>query len=132
MSALPVLVLGGGIGGLAAALALARKGCRVRLFEQGSELKEIGAGIQLGPNVYHMLIPKDGPITTHTDVYLLGATLYEVLAGHPPHHAPTVMASLWKASVNEPSALPNKTPSELAAICARAMHTDPAQRFGGA
>ena len=54
MSALPVLVLGGGIGGLAAALALARKGCRVRLFEQGCELKEIGAGIQLGPNVYRM------------------------------------------------------------------------------
>ena len=54
MSALPVLVLGGGIGGLAAALALARKGCRVRLFEQGAELKEIGAGIQLGPNVYRM------------------------------------------------------------------------------
>ena len=54
MSSLPVLVLGGGIGGLAAALALARQGCRVRLYEQGSELKEIGAGIQLGPNVYHM------------------------------------------------------------------------------
>jgi len=54
LSALPVLVLGGGIGGLAAALALAKKGCRVRLFEQGSELKEIGAGIQLGPNVYRM------------------------------------------------------------------------------
>lgn len=54
MTAPPVLVLGGGIGGLAAALALARKGCAVRLFEQGSELKEIGAGIQLGPNVYHM------------------------------------------------------------------------------
>jgi salicylate hydroxylase len=54
VNTLPVLVLGGGIGGLAAALALARKGCRVRLFEQGAELKEIGAGIQLGPNVYHM------------------------------------------------------------------------------
>ncbi len=54
MSALPVLVLGGGIGGLAAALALARKGCRVRLFEQGTEFKEVGAGIQLGPNVYRM------------------------------------------------------------------------------
>jgi 3-hydroxybenzoate 6-monooxygenase len=54
VSPLPVLVLGGGIGGLAAALALARQGCRVRLYEQASELKEIGAGIQLGPNVYHM------------------------------------------------------------------------------
>jgi len=54
MTAPPALVLGGGIGGLAAALALAKKGRGVRLFEQGSELKEIGAGIQLGPNVYHM------------------------------------------------------------------------------
>ena len=51
---LPVLVVGGGIGGLAAALALARKGLKVRVFEQGSEFKEIGAGIQLGPNVYRM------------------------------------------------------------------------------
>jgi 2-polyprenyl-6-methoxyphenol hydroxylase-like FAD-dependent oxidoreductase len=50
----PVLVLGGGIGGLAAALALARKGRRVRLFEQAAELREVGAGIQLGPNVYRM------------------------------------------------------------------------------
>lgn len=51
---LPVLVSGGGIGGLAAALALGRKGLKVRVFEQGSEFKEIGAGIQLGPNVYRM------------------------------------------------------------------------------
>jgi 2-polyprenyl-6-methoxyphenol hydroxylase-like FAD-dependent oxidoreductase len=51
---LPVVVLGGGIGGLAAALALARKGREVRVYEQGAEFKEIGAGIQLGPNVYRM------------------------------------------------------------------------------
>ncbi|HVB49332.1 MAG TPA: 3-hydroxybenzoate 6-monooxygenase [Burkholderiales bacterium] len=51
---LPVLVAGGGIGGLAAALALAKKGLRVRVYEQGAEFTEIGAGIQLGPNVYRM------------------------------------------------------------------------------
>ncbi len=51
---LPVLVVGGGIGGLAAALALARRGLAVRVFEAGAEFKEIGAGIQLGPNVYRM------------------------------------------------------------------------------
>ncbi len=50
----PVLIVGGGIGGLAAALALARKGCRVRLIEQAADFKEIGAGIQLGPNVFRM------------------------------------------------------------------------------
>jgi salicylate hydroxylase len=54
VSALPALFLGGGISGLAAALALAQKSCGVRLYEQGSELKKIGGGIQLGPNVYHM------------------------------------------------------------------------------
>ncbi len=51
---LPFLVSGGGIGGLAAALSLARNGHAVRVFEQSSEFKEIGAGIQLGPNVFRM------------------------------------------------------------------------------
>jgi salicylate hydroxylase len=51
---LPVLIAGGGIGGLAAALALARKGFRAHVFEQTAEFKEIGAGIQLGPNVFRM------------------------------------------------------------------------------
>ena len=49
-----VIVVGGGIGGLAAPLALAQKGIAVRLFEQAPEFKEIGAGIQLGPNVFRM------------------------------------------------------------------------------
>lgn len=49
---LPVLVAGGGIGGLAAALALVRRGFQVRVFEQAAEIGEIGAGIQLGPNAF--------------------------------------------------------------------------------
>jgi 2-polyprenyl-6-methoxyphenol hydroxylase-like FAD-dependent oxidoreductase len=48
-----VLVAGGGIGGLAASLALVRRGYRVRVFEQAPEIGEIGAGIQLGPNAFH-------------------------------------------------------------------------------
>lgn len=51
---LPILIAGGGIGGLTAALALSRRGYRVRLIEQAREFKEIGAGIQLGPNVFKM------------------------------------------------------------------------------
>jgi 2-polyprenyl-6-methoxyphenol hydroxylase-like FAD-dependent oxidoreductase len=56
MSANPqtVLVVGGGIGGLTTALALARKGIPVQVLEQAAEFKEIGAGIQLGPNVFRM------------------------------------------------------------------------------
>ncbi|MEY4979333.1 MAG: hypothetical protein RLZZ352_1603 [Pseudomonadota bacterium] len=49
----PVLVAGGGIGGLAAALALVRQGFRVQVFEQAPDIGEIGAGIQLGPNAFH-------------------------------------------------------------------------------
>src|SRR4030088_3116232 len=49
----PVLIAGGGIGGLAAALGLAQKGIRSILLEKASALGEIGAGIQLGPNAFH-------------------------------------------------------------------------------
>jgi salicylate hydroxylase len=52
---LPFLIAGGGIGGLITAYALARKGFPVRVFEQASEFKELGAGIQLGPNVFAAL-----------------------------------------------------------------------------
>ena len=49
------LVAGGGIGGLAAALACARAGWESRLYEQAPKLSEIGAGIQLGPNATRVL-----------------------------------------------------------------------------
>jgi len=52
--ALPFLIAGGGIGGLASALALSQAGFSVRLFERTQELKEIGAGIQIGPNAFHV------------------------------------------------------------------------------
>ncbi len=50
-----MLVVGGGIGGLAAALALAKLGVRVTLLEQADQIGEIGAGIQLGPNAFAAL-----------------------------------------------------------------------------
>ncbi len=52
---LPILVAGGGIGGLAAAHALALQGFPVRALEQAGEFREVGAGIQLGPNVFRAL-----------------------------------------------------------------------------
>lgn len=50
MDDLPFLVTGGGIGGLAAALGLARRGAPVRLFEQAASFEEVGAGLQMSPN----------------------------------------------------------------------------------
>lgn len=45
-----IALIGGGIGGLAAARALALRGFEVRVFEQSDELKEVGAGVQVTPN----------------------------------------------------------------------------------
>ena len=50
-----VLVAGGGIGGLACALALGRAGVPVTVLEQAQAFGEIGAGIQLGPNAMRVL-----------------------------------------------------------------------------
>jgi salicylate hydroxylase len=50
-----VVIAGGGIGGLAAALALARKGFKSVVLEQAPQFGEIGAGIQIAPNAWHAL-----------------------------------------------------------------------------
>lgn len=49
------LIAGGGIGGLAAALAASRAGWDVRLYERALGFSEVGAGVQLGPNVVRLL-----------------------------------------------------------------------------
>jgi len=53
--ALKVIVIGGGIGGTAAALALGRVGCAVRVYEQVRTKAEVGAGIQISPNATRLL-----------------------------------------------------------------------------
>jgi 3-hydroxybenzoate 6-monooxygenase len=50
-----ILIVGGGIGGLAAALALARDGYRVRVLEKAAQFAELGAGLQLAPNATRIL-----------------------------------------------------------------------------
>ena len=50
----PILISGGGIGGLAAAMVLAKDGHAVTVLEQAAAFGEIGAGIQLGPNIFRM------------------------------------------------------------------------------
>src|SRR5258708_38360158 len=54
-SSAPFLISGGGIGGLITAYALAYQGFPVRVFEQSPESREVGAGIQLGPNIFRVL-----------------------------------------------------------------------------
>jgi salicylate hydroxylase len=55
VSEAPIIIVGGGLGGATAALALAKKGFDVLLLEEAEEFGVIGYGIQLGPNVFWML-----------------------------------------------------------------------------
>src|SRR5439155_7374572 len=85
----PVLVAGGGIGGLAAALALTRQGLRVKVLEQSPQLGEIGAGIQLGPNAFAAFDALGiGPIArsraVYTDEMVMHDALDEALVGRIP------------------------------------------------
>ena len=52
---LNVLIVGGGVGGLTAALCFARRGIKVSVFEQSAVLGEVGAGVQLSPNCTRVL-----------------------------------------------------------------------------
>ncbi len=88
-SSLPVLVAGGGIGGLAAALALVRQGHRVKVLEQAPELGEIGAGIQLGPNAFHAfdalgIGPQARARAVYTDEMVMHDAIDEYLVGKIP------------------------------------------------
>ncbi|MEO7244214.1 MAG: 3-hydroxybenzoate 6-monooxygenase [Rubrivivax sp.] len=88
-TSLPVLVAGGGIGGLAAALALTRRGFAVRVLEQAPELGEIGAGIQLGPNAFAAfdalgIGEKARGRAVYTDEMVMHDALDETLIGRIP------------------------------------------------
>src|SRR5438874_9793128 len=85
----PVLVAGGGIGGLAAALALTRQGLRVKVLEQAPQLGEIGAGIQLGPNAFAAfdalgIGDKARARAVYTDEMVMHDALDETLVGRIP------------------------------------------------
>jgi hypothetical protein len=78
-----------------------------------------------------MAIGDGSLLDERTDVYLLGAMLYELLAGSPPHGGDTIMAVLY-AVVHEQPQLPASAPPELAEICRRALARDPSDRFASA
>ena len=84
---LRIAVIGGGIGGLTAALSLSQAGFDVRIYEQAPELTQIGGGINMGPNAARVLrrlglgagLDREGvrPIGTHQRRWQDGRTLQQ-------------------------------------------------------
>jgi serine/threonine-protein kinase len=70
------------------------------------------------------------PADQRTDVYLLGATLYEIVAGKPPHRGSTLAQLL--ANLREPPPCPETAPAELSGIWNRAMSVVRDDRFATA
>lgn len=84
-----------------------------------------GTPCYMAPEMMGGSAPHIGP---WTDIYLAGATLYELLTGRPPHEGETLQEILHSV-LRSPPALPESVPDELRRIVARAMDRDPDARF---
>ena len=79
-----------------------------------------------------MAVGDGNHIDARTDVYLLGATLHEIITGLPPHDGPNAEAMLTSAYASPPYPYDPSVPAELAAICHTAMNRDPEARYHSA
>ncbi len=78
------------------------------------------------------MLGEDPPrISERTDVYLLGAILYEIVCEQPPHDGPSVHHMLQSVVDSNPS-FPPGAPPDLVAVCRKALSQDPADRHEGA
>lgn len=108
------------------AVALRDTGGRLPRARDATEMA--GTPVYMAPE---MLGGAPERLSERTDVYLLGAILYEILAGRPPHAAGDADAVVRSVIASTP-ALPDSAPPDLAAICRRAMAADPDRRFASA
>jgi len=109
------------------AVALADDGTgRLPLAEEAHEMA--GTPAYMAPE---MLGGPEPNLGVHTDVYLLGGLLYEILCSRPPHEGESLMELVNAIARSRPS-FPDLAPAELVSICQRALHRDPAKRFESA
>jgi len=86
----PILIVGGGLGGLTVALALARHGRPARVLEGGPQFGAIGYGIQFGPNVFHVFdrLGLSGEVMAIADLPA-GALMMDAITGKELIRVPT-------------------------------------------
>ncbi len=105
-------------------------GIAVRVGRDAAPAGAMGAGIRGTPMFMapEMIEGDPARIDARTDVYLLGATLHEVLTRTPRHAGANLHAVLYSAHVSKPVRYGPEVPEELAALCNDATHVDPARR----
>jgi serine/threonine-protein kinase len=86
-----------------------------------------GTPVYLAPE---MAAAEGRSIDERSDVYLLGATLFEVLTGEPPHAGPHLHAILCHAITGRTAELPVDAPAPLARIARKALAREPSDRYG--
>ncbi len=121
MAEKPFVIAGGGIGGLAAALGLARKGQASIVLEQASKLGEIGAGIQLGPNAFHCFDYLGvGDRARAEAVYIDRLRLMDGLNGEEICHIP--LDDAFRARFKNPYAVVHRADLHSAILAACEVH----------
>lgn len=104
MSRHRIVIAGGGIGGLAAAIGLANRGREVIVLERAPQFGEIGAGIQLGPNAFHAFDTLGvGDQARRMAVYIDKLRLMDALSGEEITHIP--LGDEFRAFMGNPYAV---------------------------
>ena len=93
----------------------------VRAF--GADASLVGSPAYIAPEM-----AAGGEPDARTDVYLIAATLHEILTGAPPHDAPTARVALQPAMLAPPPTFNDSVPTELSALCTRGLAKRPDDR----
>src|ERR1051326_364949 len=117
-----IIIAGGGIGGLAAALGLAHRGRSVLVLEKAPALGEIGAGIQLGPNAFHCFDALGvGETARKMAVYIDALRLMDALTGEEIIHVD--LGEAFRARFKNPYAVVHR--GDLHGVLLRACREHP-------
>ncbi len=84
-----------------------------------------GTPVYMAPE---MLGTGDFPLSERSDIYIVGAVLFHIVTGAPPHTGSSMIEIVGKIALSQP-AFPAHVPSELVRICQRAMAANPADRY---